>query len=235
VITSCPGCGSVMKRLAVEGHAGMKVEIDLCMSCRAFWFDTFEDLRLTPAATLKLFALIADQPAAGSPALAKVLFCPKCGIRLALTHDRQRNTPFQYWRCDREHGKFTPFVDFLREKDFICPLSPQQIAELRQNVQMVHCSNCGAPIDLAKASACPHCGSPLSMLDMKRMLETARQLERASHRAPGPLPPPRLAQDDGHIAALFTTLKFNAASGSPLGLIELGLQSVAEWLRDLTG
>ncbi|HYM62267.1 MAG TPA: zf-TFIIB domain-containing protein [Thermoanaerobaculia bacterium] len=231
----CPGCGSAMKRLAVDGHGGTSVEIDLCMGCRAFWFDTFEDLHLTPAATLKLFAMIAGQSAAGTPALAKVCFCPKCSTRLVLTHDRQRNTPFQYWRCDRGHGKFTPFVDFLREKDFICPLSPQQITELRENIQMVHCSNCGAPIDLTKASACPHCGSPLSMLDMKKMLETARHLEKASHPA---TVPPRFANDEGQAAALFAKLKADAATRqatSPFGLVEAGLEAVAEWLHELIG
>jgi len=30
--------------------------------------------------------------------------------------------------------------DFLREKDFIHPLSPQQINELRKNIQIVKCS-----------------------------------------------------------------------------------------------
>ena len=53
--------------------------------------------------------------------------------------------------------------DFLREKNFVRPLSADQLTALRQNVQSVNCSNCGAPIDLAKTSACGHCGSPLEV------------------------------------------------------------------------
>src|SRR5437764_641337 len=97
------------------------------------------------------------------------LHCPTCGVQLRLTHDRQRNTAFTYWRCDAGHGRFTPFVDFLREKDFIKPLSPQQLAELRRSVQTIHCANCGAPIDLTRDSTCGHCGAALSMLDLKKV------------------------------------------------------------------
>jgi hypothetical protein len=60
------------------------------------------------------------------------------------------------------------------------PLTPKQIAELRQNVQILNCSNCAAPIDLVKQSACPHCGSPLSMIDMKQIAAHVRELAQAA-------------------------------------------------------
>ncbi len=44
---------------------------------------------------------------------------------------------------------------------------------------MVNCSNCGAPIDLAKGSDCTHCGSPLSMLDLKQAETLVAQLREA--------------------------------------------------------
>ncbi len=53
-------------------------------------------------------------------------------------------------RCPGRHGRLITFFNFLREKNFIRPLSAAQIEELRQNVRTVNCSNCGAPIDLAK-------------------------------------------------------------------------------------
>ena len=62
----------------------------------------------------------------------------------------QRSTRFEYFRCPHDHGRLTTFFDFLKEKDFVRPLTPPQIAELRKNIQVVNCSNCGAPIDLAK-------------------------------------------------------------------------------------
>src|SRR5712691_3067993 len=171
----CPGCRSAMQHQNLEAVLGTSVDINFCLGCRAFWFEPFETLHLTRGSTLKLFAVIADQaPAVAASSVPNACYCPKCDARLLLTRDRQHNTSFQYWRCDRGHGRFTSFVDFLREKDFIRPLSPQQIKELRKNIQMINCSNCGAAIDLTRDSVCGHCGSPLSMLDTKKMAEMAK-------------------------------------------------------------
>src|SRR6185503_14006306 len=84
---------------------------------------------------------------------------------------------------------------FLREKNFIRPLSPQQIEELKQKVQMVNCSNCGAPIDLMSASTCSHCGSPISIMDINQPQELLTQLKEAAEPKPiDPLLPLKLAQ-----------------------------------------
>ena len=53
------------------------------------------------------------------------------------------------------------------QKDFVRPLTPAQIAEVRKQVQNANCSNCGGPVDLSRASACAHCGSALSLLDLR--------------------------------------------------------------------
>src|ERR1700724_1082451 len=202
---TCPGCGSVMTQLTLEGRLGTKVDIDLCADCRGFWFDQYESLRLSPGATLKLFTLMA-QPGTGRP-LPPTMRCPRCSARLAVTHDMQNTTRFQYWQCPQHHGHFITFLDFLREKGFIRPLTAQQIAELRQNVETVNCSNCGSPIDLAKASVCPHCGSALSMLDMKQMQQMVAHLKEAEQpRAVDPALPIALARvtldTERHFAAV---------------------------------
>jgi Zn-finger nucleic acid-binding protein len=176
---TCPGCGSALTPLTLEGRLGTKVDIDLCADCRGFWFDQYESLRLSPGATLKLFTLMATPGTAGRP-LPPTLRCPRCSARLTLTHDMQNSTRFQYWQCPQNHGHFITFLEFLREKDFIRPLTPQQIAELCQNVQTVNCSNCGGPIDLAKESVCPHCRSALSMLDMNQMEQMVAHLKKDS-------------------------------------------------------
>jgi len=211
----CPGCKTVMQRLTVDAVLGAKLDVDVCTQCRAFWFEPFETIHLTPASTMQLFALIAEG-AGNAGAFPASSHCPTCGARLLLTHDRQRNTPFTYWRCDAGHGRFTPFVDFLREKDFIRPLSPQQIAELRQNVQMIHCANCGAAIDLTRDSACAHCGAALSMLDLSKVT----RLPAASS---APARPARL--NDADISALF-----EYEDPREMSLIDLGLRAVAKWL-----
>jgi len=225
----CPGCGNAMQRLTVDGVLGRQIDVDLCMQCRAFWFDPYETLHLTPASTLKIFSLIADKSGDARPSsFPNDCYCPKCGARLQLTHDRQRNTVFQYWRCDREHGRFTPFVDFLREKDFIRPLSPEQLAELRANVQVVNCSNCGAAIDLAHDSVCSHCVSPISVLDVKKMVELAKGVpspQPSAQRVPQP------ATDEAHIHALLMSQSIRDSSS--LNLIDEGLQAISGWLSNL--
>jgi hypothetical protein len=218
-----------MTPLTLEGRQGAKVEIDLCAACRGFWFDQYESLRLSPGSTLKLFTLMAEPGSAGRPQ-PPTMRCPRCSGRLAVTHDMQHTTRFQYWQCPQNHGHFITFLDFLREKDFIRPLTPQQIAELRQNVETVNCSNCGGPIDLAKESVCPHCGSALSMLDMKQMQQMVAHLKEADQpRAVDPNLPlavERAKLDTEHHFAAIT-------SGSePQSLVEAGLRLVVQWIKD---
>src|SRR3954470_18917365 len=97
-----------------------------------------------------------------------------------MTTDMQRETRFNYWRCPQEHGRFIRFFDFLREKNFIRSLSAREVTDLRQTMQNVNCSNCGAPIDLVGTSVCTHCGSAISMLDMKQGQQLLDQLKQAT-------------------------------------------------------
>ena len=115
--------------------------------------------------------------------------CPRCKSRLRRTHDIQRTTKFEYLSCPHAHGRLTTFFDFLREKSFIRPLTPQQIEELRRNVGSVSCVNCGAPVDLTSGTACGHCGTPLSMLDLKQAERLVEQLQKAEDRAHQPVDP----------------------------------------------
>ena len=227
---NCPGCAAAMTALTLDGHLGTKVDLDLCPLCQVIWFDHYESLRLAPGSVLRLFQVIAGTPRSPAP-LAQLLKCPRCDLRLLLTHDRQRNTPFRYWRCAREHGRLTTFFDFLREKDFVRPLSPQQLAELRANVQMVNCSNCGAPIDLAGAPACTHCGTPISMIDLKQIEGMAEHLRRATEasRTVDPMLPERLAREKSEVEALFASLRADSARerGASFDLVELGLRVIA--------
>jgi hypothetical protein len=229
----CPGCAASMTALTLDGHLGTKVELDLCAACQVIWFDHLESLRLSPGATLSLFRMIGERKQSAPPPLKDPLKCPRCELRLLLTNDRQRNTPFRYRRCAREHGRLITFFDFLREKDFVRPLSPQQLTELRANVQMVNCSNCGAPVDLTRASACAHCRTPLSMLDLNQIEAMAAHLRRADEasRTFDPLLPERTQRQKEAVDALFAALRaegggVNLASS---GLVEMGLRLITTW------
>jgi hypothetical protein len=218
---NCPGCVAVMPHLALDTKIGTPVEIDLCSTCRVIWFDQFEDLQLSPAATLSVFGMIS-KPASQSAPLPSVLRCPRCSGRLVLTHDIQRNTKFQYWRCEAAHGRLMTFIDFLREKDFVRPLTLDQIKVLRQSVRTVNCSNCGGPIDLTKDFVCGHCGSVLSMLDPGQMARTVADLQGAASSA------------DAHkqdFSAVVAAMKSAPRSESSRALLDVGLRVLGELLK----
>ena len=53
------------------------------------------------------------------------------------------------------------------EKGFVRQLTPAEIDNIAQRVAVIHCSGCGAPVDIRKDHACPHCRSAFSLLDPK--------------------------------------------------------------------
>jgi Zn-finger nucleic acid-binding protein len=186
-----------MQEEALEGRIGRSVAIDICHACQSFWFDAHESVSLTPGSTLQLFKTIGEHVTRPQRTNADVSKCPRCKAHLRRTHDMQRTTKFEYLSCPNEHGRLTTFFDFLREKDYIRPLTPLQIAELRRNVKTVNCANCGAPVDLTVGSACTHCGSALSMLDMDqagRLIEQLKHAEARDHQPIDPALPIELAR-----------------------------------------
>ncbi len=225
-----------MTEQTLAGHLGTSVTIDLCLPCQVFWFDLRESLHLTPGSTLHLFRVIGEQSKTARPPLSESCACPRCSTGLVLTHDLQRQTRFQYLRCPQRHGRLITFFDFLREKNFIRPLSASQIDELRQNVQEVHCSNCGAPIDLAKSSTCPHCGSPLSMLDLSQAEALVAELRQADHAAAhvDPALPMHLEQARREVSSAFASFDQHPtwySDVSQTGVVGAGLQALARWLK----
>jgi len=226
-----------MQEEALSAHLGRPLTIDVCQPCQSIWFDTRESLSLTPGSTLTLFRIIGERVARPRITDADLAKCPRCHARLRLTHDMQRTTRFEYLRCPNGHGRLTSFFDFLREKDFIRPLTPQQLAELRQNVQSVNCSNCGAPVSLTAGDTCGHCGTPLSMLDIGQAEKLVQQLQHAEDRTSAPVDPSlplELARARREVEAAFAGAGTNAGwfeSVSTDGLVSAGLTALAGWLR----
>jgi Zn-finger nucleic acid-binding protein len=226
----CPNCTADMEALNLAAHMG-SVDIDLCADCQGFWFDAYESLKLAPAGTLRLFGLIGDSTKRSRRALATVLRCPRCRAQLRLTNDMQRNTGFRYWKCPSEHGRFITFFEFLREKNFVRPLTAQQIDDLRRNVHSVNCSNCGAAVDLAHGSTCEHCGTPLSMLDMNQAESVVTELRRAAEPRPiDPALPLELARARREVDALFATEPQWWKDASSVGLVQAGLSALMSWV-----
>ena len=142
-----------MQTRSFDAHYGRSVDLDLCHGCGLIWFDSHESIALTPGAVLRLFAALDEHRDQRHPLSREAMHCPRCRRALRATVDRQRATLFSYWRCEGDDGRLTTFFDFLREKNFVRPLSPERLAELRRYAQTVKCSACGAPIDCRRVGA----------------------------------------------------------------------------------
>jgi len=225
-----------MPEETLDGRSTRPVTINLCHTCQVFWFDTHESLSLTPGSTLTLFRIIGEHSTRKTASRNDTPACPRCRARLRRTHDMQRTTRFEYLKCPNGHGRLTTYFDFLREKDFIRPLTDAQIAELRHNVQTVNCSNCGGAVDLSKGGTCAHCGSPLSMLDMKQAEAMVTQLREADRGKDtiDPALPLDLLRARREVDLAFAGLEKDDSwlrDASADGLVGAGLKMVARWLE----
>ena len=225
-----------MEHLALAGHLDREIVVDLCEPCQSLWFDGKENLQLTPGATLTIFRSIGEHVRKPELHDAELVKCPRCNARLRRTQDLQRATRFEYFRCPNNHGRLITFFDFLKEKDFIRPLTPAQINELRRNVQVVNCSNCGAPVDLVKTAACAHCRSPLSMLDMNQAERLVAQLQAADSRPKtiDPALPLALAKAKADVELAFKGVPGQdpwSAHEWSLGLVGAGLSEIIRLIK----
>ncbi len=168
-----------MQALEFERLLLGKVALDFCFPCQLVWFDEHESTQLSPGGVIEVFKAFDAHRAPTRNPLPELLDCPRCNSRLSLTHDLQRTTHFTYYRCEWGHGRLTPFVQFLLEKNFVRPLSGSELAALKARIQTVQCSNCGASVDLQRDVACPYCRSPLAILDPDAIAKALRELNAA--------------------------------------------------------
>jgi hypothetical protein len=225
----CPNCRGPMTTQSVDaqGVAGTQ-QIDACATCSVFWFDSAEDLRLTPKAVIGLFRYIGTAATAHNP-LASTFACPRCRRTLAFTHDVTRTTRFTYWRCGQGHGKLITFTQFLAEKNFLRPPSPAELARLRDTVRQIACSQCGAPIDLRTQSACAHCGAPITLIDPQSVATALHDLDQRVTPAapPASAMPARLS--DAQVDALFDAERMAQRDGHA-DLVAVGVAAVGALL-----
>lgn len=158
---------------------GSPLSIDVCDDCQAIWFDATESQQLTPGAVIELFRAIGTSRPTRRDAYPALLPCPRCTTPLSLTQDLQHTTRFTYYRCRYGHGRFTPYVQFLREKSFIRPLDPKELERLRAVVTTVRCVSCGAPVPLDRSAVCPYCGAPVMLLDPDAVNHALERLDAA--------------------------------------------------------
>jgi rubrerythrin len=226
-----------MAQRSFEELYGRTVTIDICNTCQGFWFDGTELLRLSPGATLELFRAIAGSgpAAAGQPGPHA---CPRCNAALAASSDLQNTTRFFFERCPDGHGRYMTFFQFLRAKSFVRSLNDTEVRQLRDAVQQVNCSNCGAPLDIERSASCAHCRTPVSIIDPKQLEATVRRLSEsdAKRKAGDPTLPVTLAMERLRTERAFEAMDPRAwtarttRQGAPVDLILVGLEALKKVL-----
>jgi hypothetical protein len=178
-----------MKAEALERHDHGTVDVELCFVCDCIWFDHAASMELAPSAVISLFKEIHAHRDATRQPLASRMACPRCGDALVESYDLTKAGRFSYFRCVRGDGRFTPFFQFLREKQFVRSLTPAEIQRVRAQVRQVQCSQCGAPINLELGTECKYCHAPLSLLDPDAVEKAVRiwsELQDRQNRSPTP-------------------------------------------------
>ena len=223
-----------MQALDLERRAAGTMVVDFCQGCQALWFDPMESPQLSPSATLELFRAINDARTDVRTTLPRVMPCPRCDSTLAETQDLQHTTRFSYYRCTRGHGRLTPFFQFLREKNFIRPVPLEELERLKSLVRIIRCSSCGAPIDLAKSTACEFCRAPIAILDPEAASRAVRELTTAEAKVRPPVDEAARAAAGIMAAAQFERAlareQAERTHGFAVDLVEIGLSALAAML-----
>ncbi len=165
---------------------GGEVEIDFCFACQGIWFDRLENLKLAPEAIATVFKAMHRHNGEAHRPLAEVLRCPACRGRLSQGFDIVRSGRYITHRCEMQHGRFSSFASFMIEKGFVRQLTRPEIADIARKVGVIHCSSCGAPVDLRKEDACSHCRSALSLLDPEAVEKALQTYAKTPARPTAP-------------------------------------------------
>lgn len=204
--------------------------LDACDNCQALWLDATESQQLTPGALIELFRAISASRPQQRAAFPALLPCPRCTTLLTLTRDVNQTTRFTYYRCRRGHGRFTPYAQFLREKNFIRPIEESEVTRLRATVSTVRCVSCGGPVALDRSAVCPYCGAPVMLLDPDAVGKALAALDSAEARRTEAKP----LTGDGVIAIANVERELarnrrESDLGIGIDLISVGLQALALW------
>jgi Zn-finger nucleic acid-binding protein/predicted nucleic acid-binding Zn ribbon protein len=166
----CGNCRQPMRRLALAGHYGRVVEIDICSACHLVWFDLTETARLTGPALLELVGEMATAQSLPHESLRKDARCARCSGTLKTVHNRSRWGASLQLECLARHGAYQSFAQFLQEKGLLRPMSRVDRARLLEQVGGIDCVNCGAAIG-AHDECCSYCQSVASVLDVARLAQ----------------------------------------------------------------
>lgn len=165
---ACGNCGQPMRLLALAGHYGQRVEIDLCPPCHLVWFDAVESARLAGPGLLALIGEMAAAQALAHLPARPGMACPRCRGALRQVHNRTRWGRSIQLECGQRHGAWQSFAQFLGERGLLRPMSSADRQRAVRRDGTLHCVNCGGAVGASDA-ACPWCQSVPSLVDVARL------------------------------------------------------------------
>ena len=177
-----------MEAIDLTTHIGTGITIDACWPCHLIWFDHLESTSLSPGSVIDLFKRIHAARDGARNLVRLQSSCPVCATSLSSASDVTKSGRFAYMRCGNGHGRLIAFTQFLREKNFIRSLQPNEIAALSVKIKQIRCSSCGGSINLENDKACTHCGAAISVLDDAAVEKALGNLaaKEGAHAAPSP-------------------------------------------------
>lgn len=164
-------------------NLGNALDLDICFACQGLWFDKHENLKLTPASVVELFKLLHEHRAEQHQPLQERMGCPRCNSTLSKGFDVVRSGRYMIYRCTRQHGRFSTFSSFMVEKGFVRHMTRPEIDDLAKRVGAIYCTSCGAPVDIRKDHACPHCRAAFSLIDPQAVVRAMEGYAQAGARA----------------------------------------------------
>ncbi len=204
---TCGNCRRPLQPLALAGHYGRSVELDVCAPCHLVWFDQTETARLAGPGLLELIGAMAQAQTLAHEVLRADARCPRCSGALKTVHNRSRWGASLLLECKRQHGAYQSFAQFLQEKGLLRAMSSADRAQLMQRDGRIDCVNCGAALGGGDAS-CRFCGSVPSLLDVARL---ARALDPEGALAAQPVHTTQARQDALQCAACGAAQPVDAA------------------------
>ena len=175
-LIACGNCRRTLQRLTLPGHYGSSVELDLCADCDLVWFDHTETAQLAGPGLLDLIGKMAESHSRPHEMLRSDARCPRCDGKLVTAHNQSRWGRSSQLRCERRHGAYQSFAQFLEEKGLVRPMSRVDRAVLLRDKGRIECVNCGAALAAAD-ERCPFCLSVPSLLDIARLARAVDPLD----------------------------------------------------------
>ena len=183
--TPCPSCKAPMAiHPLASQRAGASWTSALPASCLV---RPAGEPQLAPASVVELFRLLHEQRDAPATRWPRG-WAARAARALEKGFDMVRSGRYVTYRCPRRHGRFGAFSSFMVEKGFVRQLTKPEIDDIAQRVAIITCTGCGAPVDIRKDHACPHCRSAFSLIDPQAV---ARALDGYASAAQRQAPPGR--------------------------------------------